>query len=714
MVRYRGKAGLGLRARQVLFVALALSATASALIFVDLSPRVDENFFFASDDPQVQEDRKIRELFLDQPQVIVSARGDVHSGAYSRRIARLGNDLAGIEGVLGVSDIHHGPKDVEDAFQGELWRRLLVSEDGTSTNVVVTVGTENWEGLVRGIEEVVARHRGEGFELAISGVPYVVEQIRRESLRDLKVFGIAVILVFGVMIGLFYRSGWIVLGTLVTAGTAAAGTLLVRPLLGLEPDLLTPNITSVVFVVTVSFILYLTVDWKNAARGGAGEEAVSRAIRWSGLASFLAMLTALLGFLSLVLTPAQPVRNFGISCAVGAALGLVATFVIYPAFLASADPKKDLAPRLDDRMKGLFRRRNDVAVAVLIAGALLAIPGLWKLDTDPTLFDYFAEDGEILAGLEAVDRAGGSSPLDLVVRDAGGEELIEGDAFDRMYALQLDLERDPDVGAVVSLAALMQEAEDQTPWFADLFVDDEDRLEELAKPEYGRVAWSFATQDRSYGRFILRMKESGREEPRPQVVARLEGIVRSHGFVPALTGGLYPLQGHLAGLVRSSVVSGLVGLVLVFAVVAVVAARSLGVAAAMTLTYVMIPVALLGILGYLGTPQDLISVAAADVALGLAIDDMIHVATQVRRKRKERKESRGWEDWVEARSELWRATAGGSLVVSVGFSLLLLSAFPPTRRLGIAVVLGTLISLTLVLLVFPRLAYAFDRRGRRG
>jgi predicted RND superfamily exporter protein len=148
----------------------------------------------------------------------------------------------------------------------------------------------------------------------------------------------------------------------------------------------------------------------------------------------------------------------------------------------------------------------------------------------------------------------------------------------------------------------------------------------------------------------------------------------------------------------------------VFAVIAFLAARSVGVAAAMTLSFLMIPVALLGILGYLGTPQDIISVSAADVALGLAIDDMLHVATHVRRKRQKQKKSRGWEDWVEVRSELWRATAGGSMVVSIGFSILFLSAFPPTRRLGLAVVLATLISLTLVLTVFPRLAFAFERK----
>jgi hypothetical protein len=384
--------------------------------------------------------------------------------------------------------------------------------------------------------------------------------------------------------------------------------------------------------------------------------------------------------------------------------------VIYPAFLASADPEKELAPGLNRVMSRFFQRRNNVLVAVVITAVLLTIPGLWRLDTDPTLFDYFADDTELRSGLEGVDRAGGSSPLELVIQDAGGTELSDDDVFDRMWQLQLAIERDPDVGAVVSLPILMQEAEEETPFLADLFVDDEDRLEELEKPKHDRITLSFVTQDRRYGRFFLRMKESGREKPRPEVVARLEGIVQRHGFVPVLTGGLYPLQGHLAGLVSSSLASGLVGLVLVFAVIAFLAARSVGVAAAMTLSFLMIPVALLGILGYLGTPQDIISVSAADVALGLAIDDMLHVATHVRRKRQKQKKSRGWEDWVEVRSELWRATAGGSMVVSIGFSILFLSAFPPTRRLGLAVVLATLISLTLVLTVFPRLAFAFERK----
>lgn len=701
---------LPVRGQQVLFLCVLAAAALAVVAFVDLSPRVDRNFFFSSDDSQLQEDERIREFFPERPQIIIAASGDIHSADYGQRVAKLSAGLVEIEGVLNVRDIHHGPEDIEDAFENELWRRLLVAEDGHSTNLVLTLETEDHETVIAAVEEVLDRHGDEGFELAVSGVPYVVEQIRRQVLRDLKVFGVGVVAVFSLVIFLLYRSGWIVLGTLVAAGTAASFTLLLRPLLGLEPDVLTPNITSIVFVVTLSQIVYLTANWKSAAREGSPGDPVSRAIRWTGRASIFGMLTALLGFLSLLLATAKPVRNFGLSCSVGTVLGLLAAYVIYPAYLASADPKQDVAPALDKSMSSFFRGRHDIAVFALIAAAVLLVPGLWRLNTDPGLFDYFSADTEVRAGLEGVDRAGGSNPLELVIRDAGGEELSDDDVFERMWQLQLALERDRDVGGVVSLPVLMAEAKDEAPFPFNYLLDYDDLLDEMEKPKFDRVAESFVTEDRRHGRFFLRMKESVRQESRTEVVRRLEGIVRRHGFVPVLTGGLYPLQGHLSELVRSSLWTGLIGLVLVFAVIAIVVTRSVGLAAAMTLSFSMIPIVLLGLAGALRTPLDIISVSAADVALGLAVDDMIHVTSHVRPKRGHRKKPYGWEAWVEARSELWRATVGGALIVSIGFALLLFSVFPPTRRLGFAVALGTIIALASVLLVFPRLAVAFADR----
>ncbi len=724
------------RGRRIAFLALTGAAALAVVLFVDLSPRVDRDFFFSSDDPQLQQDRRILELFPLRPQLIVSAAGDILSLDYARRVGRLSQDLANVDGVLRIRDIHHGPDHMEDALENALWRRLLISEDRGATNLILTLDTSEpseFRSVIAGIERAVERHRAEGFELAISGVPYVVEQIRRSVLRDLKVFGVAVVVAFGLVVLLLYHSGWILVGTMTAAGLASLLTLLARPLLGLEPDVLTPNITTVVFVLTLSHVVFLTANWKNAARepgpgderdgaGGdaRGDDLIVRAVRWTGPASFWAMTTTLLGFLSLLLASAKPVRNFGLSCAVGSVLAFLGAYVVYPAYLGRADPAREVTPGLDRRMGAVFARRNDAAVVLLLLAVLVAAPGLASLNTDPSLFAYFDEDSRIAQGLERVDRTGGSSPLELVIRLPGGGELSEDEAFERMWRLQLQLERDPAVGSVISLPVLMAEAKDETPWPLNEILSWDRFLEEMRKPEFDRIARAFITRDHRHGRFMLRMKEAGREEPRDAVVGRLEALVRDHGFTPALTGGLYRLQGQLAELVRSSLVTGLVGLILLFSIVAYVVSRSLPVAAVMTATLVMIPVALLGTLGHLGTPLDVVSVPAAALALAIGVDDLVHLVFHARRTGRREPAGdggsvlAGWEVWVDARRALWRAVLGSSLVVTIGFGLLFLSAFPSTRRLGLSVVLGVAAAIFLVLLVFPRLAELSTRIAASG
>ena len=161
---------LPVRGQPVLFLCVLAASALAVFAFVDLSPHVDRNFFFSSDDSQVQEDERIREFFPDRPQIMIAASGDIHSADYGQRVAKLSADLVKIEGLLNVRDIHHGPEDIDDAFENELCRRLLVAEDGHSTNLVLTLETEDHETVIAAVEEVLDRHRDEGFELAVSGV----------------------------------------------------------------------------------------------------------------------------------------------------------------------------------------------------------------------------------------------------------------------------------------------------------------------------------------------------------------------------------------------------------------------------------------------------------------------------------------------------------------------------------------------------------------
>jgi uncharacterized protein len=91
------------------------------------------------------------------------------------------------------------------------------------------------------------------------------------------------------------------------------------------------------------------------------------------------------------------------------------------------------------------------------------------------------------------------------------------------------------------------------------------------------------------------------------------------------------LQGRLAKLVAESLVTGLFWLNLLFVVIAWIVARSVRGALAMIASLTLVPLSMLGGIGWFRVPVDIISAPATNVCIGIAIDSMIHLVFGVRR-----------------------------------------------------------------------------------
>src|SRR5437764_4068551 len=272
--------------------------------------------------------------------------------------------------------------------------------------------------------------------------------------------------------------------------------------------------------------------------------------------------------------------------------------------------------------------------------------------------------------------------------------------------LQYALDQHNVVGSVFSLPVLIAEA-DRRP-FAFLF-SKEHLLHAMEEPKHERVARTFVTHDRSEAAFYIRMEEKGRAKPRVEVVNDLRGIVRQHGFKPVLAGGIYRLQGELAKLVASSLVTGLFWLIALFAVIAFIVARSVRGAAAMIFSLVLVPLCMLGGVGILGVPVDIISAPATNVCIGMAIDSMVHLMFGVRRAQREGK--KGWKAWAAGREEQWRGIVYSDVIIAAGFAIFVLSDFPPTQRFGLVVLAGCIIDILANLFVLPLLGGAQLKRS---
>lgn len=681
--------------RRILLVAGCLGLIALVVLKVDLAPRVDSDFFFSTEDPQLKTSQAIEALFPSRPFLILRAAGEVKAPEYQEKIAALSAELIKVPGVASVQSLAKGPRSPEAGFDSPLWRRVLIprpatpQEEPRASNLIVQLGDTKPSAVVAGVEAAAS---ASGLPVVISGVPFVVEQVRRSLLSDLKKFSLGAILVFGLVIGLLFRSGSVVAGTLGACLSACAATLGVLGLVGLKLGVLTANLVTIVFVLTLSHAVFLATNWRRlATERGATSEVVREAVRLTLPASFWCMAATLLTFLSLLFASAKPLRELGLAGAIGTAVALLVAYLFCPPFLEGARvPATKGVAFSGDRLASR-------PAWMLVALSLLFALGVFRLVTDPSLLAFFKPSSALAQGLTQIDADGGSSPLSLVVRDPNGAALDDEPQIVKLRAIQAALDQEPAVGTAISLIPLLDEARRSSAMAA--FLPSKALLTLLSSANYDQVALSFLTEDKKSASFFLRMREAGRTEPREAVIDRLKGAVEAQGLEAAMVGGLYELQGKLGRLVAGSLLEGLLGLLLIFFLIGAWVARSAGTGLAMVGALALVPLFLVGLMGLAGMPVDFISSPAAQVAIGIGVDSMIQLAAASRRARREGLATR--EAWLRARSELGGAVSAATLIVALGFALFLLSSFPPTQRFGVAVALGTLMSGAVALYVLP-------------
>jgi predicted RND superfamily exporter protein len=685
----------------VLLVTAVLFGLVATL--VDLKPVVDENFFFSTSDPQFQQSKKIEQHFPSPSELIltVSSR-DISSARYFGRIQRLTQEANAIDGVSAVKSLTEGPKSFQDALAGPFWSRLLIAPDRKSSNVIVFVHGDDTGKLINRLERIVHELDEKDFRIHIAGPPYVVEMIRRSLAHDFWYFSLTAVVLFGLTMAAMFRSMRVFLGMLATCTNAVLLTLLLQSMLGKHIGILTVNLGTIVFVVALSHLVYMTFNWQTLAHrmGKESPDLAPAARRMTFPASFWSMVCASLGFGSLLIVQAKPLRELGFGGVLGTILAFICAYVMYPSFLHWAVPRKSKLVEQEPPRAFWSRRFVLLSISVILLSVCLGF-GLRRVNTDPSLLDYFKPHTELRDGLEYVDGSGGSNPLTLVVTAADGSKLNTDTAYQRMWALHGALESYKDVGTVVSLPTLLAEG-DRTPF--SFFLSYETITGMLEQPKYARVAKSFVNEDRTQTVFLLRMIEARRDKHRLEVVNDLRSIARKRGFKMVLVGGIYYLQGRLAELVASSLVTGLFWLNLLFIVIAWIVARSVRGALAMIVSLTLVPLCMLGGIGWLRVPMDVISAPATNVCIGIAIDSMIHLVFGVRRAQRDGK--KGWQAWVAARQEQWRGIVYSDVIIAAGFAIFVLSDFPPTQRFGLVVLAGCVIDILTNLFVLPLLGGA--------
>jgi predicted RND superfamily exporter protein len=464
-------------------------------------------------------------------------------------------------------------------------------------------------------------------------------------------------------------------------------------------------------------------------------------------------LTTIIGFGSLVFSDIKPVRDFGSMMSIGLAVVFLTCFTLFPAVLVQMRKPRVRQQRrgevpLTDALARLTERHGTKVLAAAALLALVGAVGISKLTVENSFIGYFRENTEIYRGMKLIDELRiGTTPLQILLdfdteaddSEANGEAISEEEEgmddweldvasepsywftpfkIDRVKAVHDYLEAQPEVGKVLSLASIIRVAEDlnggkefDAQELAFLYKKLPDEMKDTLLEPYFNFEYNES-------RIVLRILDSNEGLRRRAFVERLRSDLRDELELSErearLTGALVLYNNMLESLFTSQISS--LGMVMIgIGLMFLVLFRSLRLAIIGIVPNLLAAGIVLGLMGLIGIPLDVMTITIAAIAIGIAVDNGIHYIYRYR------EEFRQSGDYIETlrtcHTSTGRAIFYTSTSIIFGFSILMLSNFLPTIYFGVFTGLAMLIALLAALTLLPKLILVwrpFDRRHRDG
>ncbi len=613
---------------------------------------------------------------------------------------------------------------LRDAVATPFYRRFLVSPDGRLGAQWLELDIDRPERrreIVAGVEAAVARH-DLGGPVHLAGSPVVNAALDVTSTRAAGRFFPWVFVVSATLLALRYRSVHGVILPFLGAGCALVMTLAVLRLTGGSLDMVTVALPPVLWVLGLATALHLTSDTRRrVAAGEPSREAATAAVRALARPCAASAATTALGFLALATSSMAPVREMGLFAALGVVLCLGANLALFPALggrwirrVPAAEATLPTGGSLV-RLATLAGRRPGAIVTVAGLAVAVGVVGMSRLEAESDVLTFFPDDHPLVrAYRDVVPQLTGPYSLEILLRPPSGDEPPDAAVLRRVGKVEEGLEAVPGVAKVVSIVDLLALVEQVATGSPPAATRPPESDEAVAR------AWTTAgdllpeersalVRDGEIRLMTLATPMGSRSHRR--LVRDLRGVLAERvpdTWRPRLTGIVDLLVSMQTELVRSQIRS----FVLAFLVIVPATGLLVGSvrAALLAIPPNLAPILLtLGAMGWLGIPLDPATVMIAALALGIAVDDTIHVLHAWRRHGGHRGDAQGALQAVFAR--VGRPVATTSMVAAAGFLMLTLAAFRPLVWFGLLTAATLASALAADLLLLPALLVLSGRRS---
>lgn len=592
--------------------------------------------------------------------------------------------------------------------------------------------------LVQEIRNILGFYKNEA-TLYLGGPAMITSDMMDYIKSDLVVFGSAVALVFAFMLYLFFGNIWFVILPILNAFFTTFVTAGFLGFMDWKISVVSSNFIALLLILTISLTVHVLVKINELKKESSDyKNSLIDSVNQMFLPCFFAAITTAVAFLSLLLGDLKPVIEFGKMMAFGISIAFIFTFSFLPSAISllKESQSKDYLSlhKITNKILSLAKN-NSLSVYLVFASTFcILIFGTTKLIVENRFIDYFDEETEIHQGMLEIDKnLGGTATLDIIIREPFeeiSEDLIADDFFDdglfddddsnasgywwNVYSLaELEnihdyLESLPEIGKVLSvssgikLARMINDGKDLN--------DLELALLRSVLPEDIRetLLYSYINSDDSIVRISTRVNESAENLNRKDLLEKISYDLQTKFNLPEerfeMTGLAVLYNNMLQSLFQSQIGS----LTLVFSVIALMLLlifKSFKIMVIGLIPNIFVASSVIGTLGLLRIPLDIMTITVAAISVGMAVDNTIHY---IYRYKKEMKATKSVEQaLLNAHTTTGRAIFYTAATIATGFSILSLSNFFPTQLFGIFTALAMLVAFISSLSLLPNLLVKF-------
>ncbi len=645
-----------------------------------------------------------------------------------------------------------------EILSSPVFRNFVISEDGKTSGIIVNIKNkkpienisnktkkeieahkdlikkQNHQNILE-IRDVIKSYNNIG-KINLGGIPMIADDMMTFIKSDIVVFGLGVLLfIIATLWFVFRKLIWII----IPISSCFFSVIIMTGLLGLlgwKVTVISSNFIALMLILTMAMNIHMSTRFlqiKEIHPNKRNIELITLTTNKMFWPILYTVLTTIIAFLSLIFSEIKPIIDFGWMMTLGLITSFIITFTLLPSLINFVPKEKIfLEKQKNSKITSFFAQislnNHKTIFTLTIIVIIFSLIGISRLEVENSFINYFSKKTEIYKGMKLIDeKLGGTTPLEVILKfpkkekkksdddddfeDWGDEENDNEDKYwftkdkiDRISSVHNYLDDLPQVGKVLSFSSIIDVA---------TMLNNNKPLGTLEMGVlYSKIPESIKTEiidpyisiKDNEARINLRIIDSQENLRRNDLIKKINYDLKNElGLKESefkLGGVLILFNNLLQSLFKSQILT--LGLVMIgiFGMF-VILFRNIKLSLIGVVPNFIAAFFILGIIGLLGIPLDMMTITIAAITIGIAVDNSIHY---IYRFKEEFNTSKDYnKTLILCHSTVGKAILNTSITIVFGFSILVLSKFIPTIYFGIFTGLAMLLAMVSVLTLLPSL-----------